>query len=222
MVQREGRILRRGNTYSRVNIYRYICEGSFDAYSWQILETKQRFISQFLAGSAYQRTAQDLEENVLNYAEVKALALDDHRMKKLAEKENELAELRIVSGKYIEAIEKTKSDITNIEKSIEILDKQKTTLLSMFPKIKNKSEKDYKKLRGEVSRFFESKHVVGESVCIGCAWDFEILVLRQVREKSRIQLVCDEANPYIQLIKDLEVEVNKLRSDISNDMQIQN
>lgn len=92
----------------------------------------------------------------------------------------------------------------------------------MFPKIKNKSEKDYKKLREEVSRFFESKHVVGESVCIGCAWDFEILVLRQVREKSRIQLVCDEANPYIQLIKDLEVEVYKLRSDISIDMQIQN
>ena len=85
-----------------------------------------------------------MEENVLNYAEVKALALDDHRMKKLAEKENELAELRIVSGKYIEAIEKTKSDITNIEKSIEILDKQKTTLLSMFPKIKNKSEKEKK------------------------------------------------------------------------------
>ena len=51
MVQREGRILRRGNENKEVYIYRYIAEGSFDSYSWQILETKQRFISQFLGGS---------------------------------------------------------------------------------------------------------------------------------------------------------------------------
>ena len=55
MVQREGRIIRKGNRNNEIHIFRYITEGSFDSYSWQLLETKQRFISQFLNGSAYQR-----------------------------------------------------------------------------------------------------------------------------------------------------------------------
>lgn len=96
MIQREGRILRRGNTNKDVLIYRYISQGSFDAYSWQILETKQKFISQFLSGSSYQRTASDLENNVLTYGQVKALALSQPLMKKLAEKENELKNVRIL------------------------------------------------------------------------------------------------------------------------------
>lgn len=96
MVQREGRILRRGNKNKDVYIYRYIAEGSFDAYSWQILETKQKFISQFLNGSSYQRSISDLENNILTYAEVKALALSQPLMKQLAEKENELRNARIL------------------------------------------------------------------------------------------------------------------------------
>ncbi|MBR4859197.1 MAG: sce7726 family protein [Clostridia bacterium] len=96
MVQREGRILRRGNENKDVNIYRYIAEGSFDSYSWQILETKQKFISQFLNGSSYQRSITDLENNILTYAEVKALALSQPLMKQLAEKENELRNARIL------------------------------------------------------------------------------------------------------------------------------
>ena len=75
MVQREGRIMRKGNLNEEIRIFRYITKGSFDSYSWQILETKQRFISQFLSGSTYQRSASDLEENVLTYAQVKALSI---------------------------------------------------------------------------------------------------------------------------------------------------
>lgn len=100
MVQREGRILRRGNLYAEIKIFRYIAEGSFDSYSWQLLETKQRFISQFLAGSEYQRSASDLEENVLTYAQVKTLAISDPRMKVLAEKENELRRLELLSANH--------------------------------------------------------------------------------------------------------------------------
>ena len=75
MTQREGRILRRGNTNSKVYIYRYITEGSFDAYSWQLLETKQRFISELLSGSLTERSGTDIADTVLDYAEVKALAV---------------------------------------------------------------------------------------------------------------------------------------------------
>lgn len=59
MVQREGRILRTGNENDEVKIYRYIVEGSFDSYSWQILQTKQHFISQFLSGNSTTRSIED-------------------------------------------------------------------------------------------------------------------------------------------------------------------
>ncbi len=72
--QREGRILRQGNDNPQIDIYRYVTEGSFDAYMWQTLETKARFIQQVMNGSTTVRTAEDLEGGALTYAEIKAIA----------------------------------------------------------------------------------------------------------------------------------------------------
>ena len=118
MTQREGRILRRGNENKEVMIFRYITEGSFDSYSWQILETKQRFISQFLSGSSYQRSIEDLDNNVLSYAEVKAIALSNPIMKQVAEKENEIKTLQILCNKYVEDRTKLQQHIAELKKGI--------------------------------------------------------------------------------------------------------
>src|SRR5207302_5064699 len=72
--QREGRILRQGNGNREVEIYRYVTEGSFDAYMWQTLETKARFIQQVMSGRVTVREAEDLESGALSYAEIKAIA----------------------------------------------------------------------------------------------------------------------------------------------------
>jgi N12 class adenine-specific DNA methylase len=72
--QREGRILRQGNTNKEVQIYRYVTEGSFDAYMWQTLETKARFIQQVMRGETSVRAAEDLDSGALTYAEIKAIA----------------------------------------------------------------------------------------------------------------------------------------------------
>jgi N12 class adenine-specific DNA methylase len=72
--QREGRILRQGNTNEFVSIFRYVTEGSFDAYMWQTLEVKARFISQVMTGDATMRKAEDVDATALSYAEVKAIA----------------------------------------------------------------------------------------------------------------------------------------------------
>jgi N12 class adenine-specific DNA methylase/adenine-specific DNA methylase len=72
--QREGRILRQGNLNSEIEIYRYVTEGSFDAYMWQTLETKARFIQQVMSGRVSVRTAEDVEGGALTYAEIKAIA----------------------------------------------------------------------------------------------------------------------------------------------------
>ena len=72
--QREGRILRQGNANTEVQIYRYVTEGSFDAYMWQTLETKARFIQQVMRGETSVRSAEDVEGGALTYAEIKAIA----------------------------------------------------------------------------------------------------------------------------------------------------
>ncbi len=97
MVQREGRILRKGNTCKKVNIYRYITEGTFDAYSWQLLESKQRFIASFLSGTGAERQISDIADTVLSYAEVKALAIGNPLIKKRVEVSNSLERAKIAS-----------------------------------------------------------------------------------------------------------------------------
>ncbi len=102
MTQREGRILRQGNENKKVYIFRYITEGSFDAYSWQLLETKQRFIAELLSGSMDQRSGSDIEDTVLDYAEVKALAVGNPLVKVRVEAANELTRLLTLQRKTME------------------------------------------------------------------------------------------------------------------------
>ena len=97
MVQREGRIIRRGNTCEKVFIFCYITEGSFDSYSWQLLENKQRFISSFLSGTSGSRDQDDIADTVLSYAEVKALAIGNPLIKKRVETANRLERARMSS-----------------------------------------------------------------------------------------------------------------------------
>ena len=103
MVQREGRILRQGNKNKKVDICRYITEGSFDAYSWQLLETKQRFIADLLSGAVTERTGTDIEDTVLDYAEVKALAVGNPLIKERVETANELSRYSMLQRNLVES-----------------------------------------------------------------------------------------------------------------------
>lgn len=100
MVQREGRILRIGNKCDEVFIYRYITEGSFDAYSWQILENKQKFIGELLNNSLNERTKEDIQDSVLNYGEIKALAIGNPKLQEHIKLKNKIAKTRMLQKKY--------------------------------------------------------------------------------------------------------------------------
>jgi hypothetical protein len=91
--QREGRILRQGNENAEVAIYRYVTEGSFDAYMWQALETKARYIGQVMTGENGVRKAEDIGGQELTYAEVKAIASGNPAVLTLAEADAELQRL---------------------------------------------------------------------------------------------------------------------------------
>ena len=103
MTQREGRILRQGNTCEKVYIFRYITEGSFDAYSWQLLETKQRFICDLLSGVVAEKSSEDINGIVLNYAEVKALAVNNPLVKERVETRNSLSKYQALQRKLVES-----------------------------------------------------------------------------------------------------------------------
>src|SRR6185437_12933043 len=94
--QREGRILRQGNDNPEVAIYRYVTEGSFDAFMWQALETKARFIAQVMCGDCAVRKAEDIGGQELSYAEVKAIASGNPAVLTLAEADAELQRLAIL------------------------------------------------------------------------------------------------------------------------------
>ena len=91
--QREGRILRQGNENKRVQIFRYATEGSFDAYSWQLIENKQRYISQIMTSKTPARSCEDLDEATLTYAEVKALCAGNPLIKEKMDLDNEVSRL---------------------------------------------------------------------------------------------------------------------------------
>src|SRR5207247_3218697 len=98
--QRDGRILRQGNENEEVAIYRYVTEGSFDAYMWQALETKARFISQVMTGDNAARRAEDIGGQELSYAEVKAIASGNPAVLTLAESDAELQRLAILKKNH--------------------------------------------------------------------------------------------------------------------------
>lgn len=99
--QREGRILRQGNQNEEVEIYRYVTEGSFDAYSYQLIQTKSNFINQIMANSnGGGRTAEDLDRDTLTYAEVKALASGNPLILDKFKIENELKQLYLSKSRY--------------------------------------------------------------------------------------------------------------------------
>lgn len=106
--QREGRIIRQGNRNERVWIYRYVTDGSFDAYMWQTLETKAKFIAQVMSGDTAIRTAEDLELAALSYAEVKALASGNPLVIEKAGVDAEVAKLAILKSAHSLATDRAK------------------------------------------------------------------------------------------------------------------
>ncbi len=100
--QRDGRILRQGNENKEVAIYRYVTEGSFDAYMWQALETKARFIGQVMTGDNAARRAEDIGGQELSYAEVKAIASGNPAVLTLAEADAELQRLSLLKKNHLD------------------------------------------------------------------------------------------------------------------------
>lgn len=194
MVQREGRIIRRGNENETVQIYRYIAEGSFDSYSWQVLETKQRFISQFLSGSTYQRTASDLESDVLTYAEVKALALSQPLMKQLAQKENELKTLKILEIQAEETRKRLAEECDMLQSKMEQRQKQLDIAYRHQQSLKKKTNEQFLDAMRNIKDTFTEEVIGGNKILSDSVTIFGFSVILPTSQ--------DVKKPYLYLEKD--------------------
>lgn len=98
--QQEGRILRQGNKNEKVKIFRYVTEGTFDSYSWQLIENKQKFISQIMTSESPVRSCEDIDEAALSYAEVKALASGNPYIKEKMDLDIQVSRLRLLKANH--------------------------------------------------------------------------------------------------------------------------
>jgi N12 class adenine-specific DNA methylase len=122
--QRDGRIMRQGNQNPEVTIYRYVTEGSFDAYMWQALETKARFISQVMTGQNVNRRAEDVGGQELSYAEVKAIASGNPAVLTLAEMEAELQRWHVLQKNHADEQFLTRKRVKELPNQIAFLERE--------------------------------------------------------------------------------------------------
>lgn len=99
--QREGRIIRQGNENAEVDIYSYVTEGTFDAYLYQLVERKQKFIAQIMTSKSPVRSAEDVDEQALSYAEIKALASGNPLIKEKMDLDIEVSKLKLLKGNHL-------------------------------------------------------------------------------------------------------------------------
>ena len=144
--QREGRILRRGNQNAEVDIYRYVTKGTFDAYMYQTVENKQKFIGQvFGLGAVTSRTADDIDQTALSYAEVKALCAGDPDVKERLELQNELPRLASLERAH-------RRDQAELRRLCD----------EVYPATISSAERDIAQLEGDVATMREHKGPAGE------------------------------------------------------------
>ena len=131
--QREGRIIRQGNHNKKVHIFRYVTESTFDSYMWQLIENKQKFISQIMTSKAPVRSCEDVDEAALSYAEVKALATGNPAVKEKMALDVDVAKLKLLKANHMNNQYRLEDDIARnfpqqIAKLMEIIDSYKADI----------------------------------------------------------------------------------------------
>ena len=120
--QREGRIIRQGNMNKKVHIYRYVTEGTFDSYMWQLIESKQKFISQIMTSKSPVRSCEDVDDTALSYAEVKALATGNPAIKEKMALDVEVSKLKLLKANFVSNHYRLEDDIAkNFPQQIAVL-----------------------------------------------------------------------------------------------------
>lgn len=189
LIQRSGRIIRQGNQNKEVYIYRYVTEKTFDAYLYQLVENKQKFISQIMTSKTPMRSAEDIDEVALSYAEIKALAAGNPLIIEKTELDTQVSKLKLLKQSYLNEqydlesrikksypaqIKELKSNIGNYKKDIEFLKEYEKEDNVFYGMTINNILYDEKQKAGEMLISECKKTITDESKIIGEYKGFEM------------------------------------------------
>ena len=168
--QREGRIIRQGNHNKKVHIFRYVTESTFDSYMWQLIENKQKFISQIMTSKAPVRSCEDVDEAALSYAEVKALATGNPAVKEKMALDVDVAKLKLLKANHMNNQYRLEDDIARnfpqqIVKLMEIIDSYKADIAHFSERKITDPEQFSMEISGKV---FTEKKEAGTALLAVC------------------------------------------------------
>ena len=222
--QREGRGIRHGNQNEEVSIYRYVTKNSFDAYLWGIVETKQRFISQIMTTKELARDCEDVDETVLSFAEIKAVASGNPLIMEKMQVDNDVTRLRVLKAayegkryvlqdaftfQYPQRIEKRTAELEKVLADIEVRNREMERNPQFEITLRGRAYQEHKEA-GEVLRAIMDNTVLYEEIDIGTYKGFPIAL-----KKDSIDMVL-----IIKGKRDYKVELKK--SDSGNMVRLEN
>ena len=166
----EGRILRQGNRNDTVSIFRYVTEGTFDSYSWQVIENKQKFISQIMTSKSPVRSCEDVDEAALTYAEVKALATGNPYIKEKMDLDIQVSRLKLMKANHTSQIYRLEDNIAkNYPKQIEILQERIRGFQTDMETVRKNLPADKDNFSMKVgNRIFTDKKEAGTAILAMC------------------------------------------------------
>ena len=169
--QQEGRILRQGNQNEKVKIFRYVTENTFDAYMWQILENKQKFISQIMTSKSPVRACEDVDDTALSYAEIKALATGNPYIKEKMDLDVQVSKLKLLKANHTSQIYRLESDIAkNYPVQISALKERIAGMKSDVSVVKNVDLQDNDSFSMNIGNIaYTDKKEAGEAMIAACA-----------------------------------------------------
>ena len=169
--QQEGRILRQGNQNDKVKIFRYVTENTFDAYMWQILENKQKFISQIMTSKSPVRACEDVDDTALSYAEIKALATGNTYIKEKMDLDVQVSKLKLLKANHTSQIYRLESDIAkNFPVQISALKERIAGMQVDSQVVKSVDLQDNDTFAMTVGNvLYEDKKEAGEALIAACA-----------------------------------------------------
>lgn len=168
--QQEGRILRQGNRNDTVSIFRYVTEGTFDSYSWQVIENKQKFISQIMTSKSPVRSCEDVDEAALTYAEVKALATGNPYIKEKMDLDIQVSRLKLMKANHTSQIYRLEDNIAkNYPKQIEALQERIRGFQTDMETVRKNLPADKDNFSMKVgNRIFTDKKEAGTAILAMC------------------------------------------------------
>ena len=169
--QQEGRILRQGNQNDKVKIFRYVTENTFDAYMWQILENKQKFISQIMTSKSPVRACEDVDDTALSYAEIKALATGNPYIKEKMDLDVQVSKLKLLKANHTSQIYRLESDIAkNFPVQISALKERIAGMQVDSQVVKSVDLQDNDTFAMTIGNvLYEDKKEAGEALIAACA-----------------------------------------------------